>query len=265
MIACADLHIHSSYSFDGRMSLKTIVSAAKKKNINVVAICDHDNCDILSEIQSLADEKGLIDNVLVIPGIEVTTDSGHLLGLFLNRKVTPKENCKEMIKDIIDAGGMPVLAHPFQNAIGKANRLQLMQEGLVGVECFNARAESLRIRANEKATEAALKNNLIFTAGSDAHCKSEIGNGYIMLDVFEISLEEVKSALIERCGTISGVEAKRAPRGFSQITKRLKAKEYRYVPKRILVLIYFFITDLFRNRKKDISTIIGGQSYVDNN
>lgn len=37
-----DLHIHSAHSPDGRMSLDEIVSCARARGLQGVAVCDHD-------------------------------------------------------------------------------------------------------------------------------------------------------------------------------------------------------------------------------
>lgn len=41
---CADVHVHSKYSHDGKSSVAEIIHSAQKKHINVVCITDH--CDI---------------------------------------------------------------------------------------------------------------------------------------------------------------------------------------------------------------------------
>ena len=69
-----DLHIHSERSFDGCMSLSEIAALARERGLNGVAICDHDR---------VLDEVPEFDDFLVIPATEVSTERGHLLGLFV--------------------------------------------------------------------------------------------------------------------------------------------------------------------------------------
>jgi len=38
-----DLHVHSMYSFDSFMSVDKIIKLAKKKDLNGIAIVDHNN------------------------------------------------------------------------------------------------------------------------------------------------------------------------------------------------------------------------------
>ena len=72
-----DLHIHSERSFDGCMSLSEIVALARERGLNGVAICDHDR---------VLDEVPEFDDFLVIPATEVSTERGHLLGLFVRSR-----------------------------------------------------------------------------------------------------------------------------------------------------------------------------------
>ena len=45
-----DLHIHTYYS-DGTMSPKEVVEEAKKKNLGIIAITDHDVLDSYEELK----------------------------------------------------------------------------------------------------------------------------------------------------------------------------------------------------------------------
>lgn len=77
-----DLHIHSERSFDGCMSLSEIVALARERGLNGVAICDHDR---------VLDEVPEFDDFLVIPATEVSTERGHLLGLFVREPIETRK------------------------------------------------------------------------------------------------------------------------------------------------------------------------------
>ncbi|MEM2402370.1 MAG: PHP domain-containing protein, partial [Archaeoglobaceae archaeon] len=77
----AELHVHSRYS-DGLDSVEKLVREAIKKGIEIISITDHDTLNgSLSAIELVEAEKL---EIIVIPGIEVSTRSGHLLayGIF---------------------------------------------------------------------------------------------------------------------------------------------------------------------------------------
>nr|WP_303268311.1 PHP domain-containing protein [uncultured Clostridium sp.] len=62
----ADLHMHSYYS-DGTMSPREIVEDAKKRNVQLIAITDHNVLDSYTELKEAAEEFG----INVIRGVEI--------------------------------------------------------------------------------------------------------------------------------------------------------------------------------------------------
>lgn len=77
----ADLHNHTTAS-DGKLTPSQLVTLAKKQELDIIAITDHDNTYGLEEGLIKGNEIGL----KIIPGIELTTrhngESIHLLGYF---------------------------------------------------------------------------------------------------------------------------------------------------------------------------------------
>ena len=77
----ADLHIHSVAS-DGTATVDEILRFAEERaDLDVIAITDHERVDAALHAQQLARERGY--RVQVVVGEEITTRSGHLVGLFL--------------------------------------------------------------------------------------------------------------------------------------------------------------------------------------
>ena len=85
-----DLHIHSSYSADGKQNLTQILENAQAKKFDIIAITDHDTLNVYDELFDIV-SNGLT-NPIIIPGIEFTMDNReygnqcHLLQLFINPK-----------------------------------------------------------------------------------------------------------------------------------------------------------------------------------
>lgn len=77
----ADLHMHSTYS-DGSLKVEELFDEIKKAQLDVVALTDHDTIDGVKEMVEL----GIKNNVIVIPGLELSTrendESIHVLGYF---------------------------------------------------------------------------------------------------------------------------------------------------------------------------------------
>ena len=72
-----DLHIHTYYS-DGTMSPKEVVEDAKRKNLGIIAITDHDVLDSYEELKVEAEKAG----ITAIRGVEIDSIfEGHLVHL----------------------------------------------------------------------------------------------------------------------------------------------------------------------------------------
>ena len=81
----ADLHLHTNYS-DGVLSPSKLIDLAKKNNLSVISITDHDNVNGIDE----AIEYGNSAGIQVIPGVEISADIDdneiHILGYFIDHK-----------------------------------------------------------------------------------------------------------------------------------------------------------------------------------
>ena len=206
-----DLHIHSAASHDGRMTLDEIARLAKAAGLHGVAVCDHDV--VLTAPPSDAE-------VLVIPGAEFSTEYGHLLGLFLTAPI-PKLPFAETVEAIHAQGGIAVLAHPFERSTD-AERLEPIAALLDGVEVWNGRAERKIRDANARALAFAEAHGLRQFAGSDAHVPREIGNGRLTLEVANLTLADVKTALLTQSVTVQGRRGASLDVARSQHTKLKK-------------------------------------------
>ena len=197
-----DLHVHTEGSPDSRLTLDAVAAAAKKRGIHAVAVSDHNRCPA-PEIF----EKPLRDGVLLIPSVEYSTECGHLLGLFLRRSchVTGEENGRvsfsEAAEAIRSAGGLCVLAHPFELTHRSPEEISAQISAhageLDGIEIFNCRATKKRRNANDLAAEAVKKlhPDALKTAGSDAHTEGELGGASVTVDAEKLSLEALREAL----------------------------------------------------------------------
>ncbi len=62
-----DLHIHTKTGSDGNLSIEEIFKEAKRRNIDLMSITDHDSIDCQEEAIALAKEYG----ITYIPGVEL--------------------------------------------------------------------------------------------------------------------------------------------------------------------------------------------------
>jgi predicted metal-dependent phosphoesterase TrpH len=107
----ADLHMHTSFS-DGWPSPGAVVDhVAELGCLDVIAITDHDTIDGALYAADLAARRP--DAPAVIVGEEVSSRHGHILGLFLERRVQPGMSAAETVDAIHAQGGVAVAVHPF--------------------------------------------------------------------------------------------------------------------------------------------------------
>lgn len=215
-----DLHVHSRRSPDGTMSLEEIVSLARARGLDGAAVCDHDLA---------LTGPPRFDDFLLIPGVEVSTQLGHLLGLFVTGPVETRDFL-QAVEIIHSQGGLAVLAHPFEHSRDGA-RLAHAVPLLDGVEVWNSRADRKIHDANALAASFAQVCRLAPFGGSDAHCPQEVGNGFVTVEAQAFTLEAVKTVLSEGTARAQGRRSRAWYAARSQLTKRRKtgAKPLSYV------------------------------------
>ncbi len=206
-----DLHIHSHRSPDGRMTLEEIVALAKARGLDGAAVCDHD--------LALLDPPEFPD-FLLIPGIEVSTQLGHLLGLFVTGPVETRDFF-QAVEAIHAQGGLAVLAHPFEHS-RDGSRLAPAVPLLDGIEVQNSRADRKIHDANRLARSFAQVCRLRPFGGSDAHCPQEVGNSFTTVEAEELTLESVKAGLAAGEVSVQGRRSRAWYAARSQLTKRKK-------------------------------------------
>jgi predicted metal-dependent phosphoesterase TrpH len=167
-----DMHVHSYYSADSLITPEELIFYAKKCGLDGVAVTDHDRLDGALKIAAETD-------FLIIPGIEVRSSDGHVVGLNVTKPVSPKLSATETINRIHDAGGIAVACHPtglFKGGLGKRTNTSLD-----AVEVINSSAIpfSHTVKQNIKIASRLGKPRL---AGSDAHIGPEIGCAYTLVN-----------------------------------------------------------------------------------
>ncbi|MHB8830852.1 MAG: PHP domain-containing protein [Patescibacteria group bacterium] len=191
------LHLHSSHSYDGKLSLPEIKEKCLALGMSFVAMAEHIDGLAPNDIQSAASEcRALSDSKFVfMPGFELPYKDCHvlLLGATDVRLDLPP---LEAIKLAKQQGAFIVLAHPHRN------HYQIDQELLElldGIEVWNQQYDGKRyprIQALELFEKnSAQRTSLLAAAGLDFHRVSHFGNPRIKLDVSEISEKEIINQL----------------------------------------------------------------------
>ena len=195
-----DLHIHTSYSYDSNSPPKEVVRAAIAKGIDCLAVCDHGEIKGAAEVQQFASNLP----ILIIPGIEIKSKKGDILGLNIKKVIPNGLSAKETIQKIKEAGGMAIIPHPFGWFCRFKGNLKEISKEIDGIEVLNASAFG---PGNKKALAFAEKFNLPFTAGSDAHNLNLVGRAYLEVPGENLSTEEIFKQIKNKNVKIGGSEA----------------------------------------------------------
>ncbi|HEX9115671.1 MAG TPA: PHP domain-containing protein [Anaerolineae bacterium] len=172
----ADLHIHTTYS-DGLGTVRAMLEAASRTDLDVIAITDHDEIRGALEAADLASCYG----IEVIPGTEITTRQGHLLALFVNQTFPRGRSLKETVLRVAERGGVCIAAHPTGQFIPSLTAADIadaladpdVARTLLGLEVYNAGLPFLR--NNRNAQILGDRVGLAQLASSDSHLLWTIG------------------------------------------------------------------------------------------
>jgi predicted metal-dependent phosphoesterase TrpH/glycosyltransferase involved in cell wall biosynthesis len=196
LILC-DLHMHTEHSHDCAVPVETLLDYAEAQGLGAIAVTDHNVFTGAQEALGLARHRGLT----VIPGEEVKTDAGEVIGLFLEQEIPRGMSMGDTIAAIREQNGVVYLPHPFDrlHTIPDAQSLHRHLGEIDVFEVYNARL--LFEGFNDEALRFARKYNLTMGAGSDAHVLQGVGTGLVRMRAFETPEEfliSLRSAEIVR-------------------------------------------------------------------
>jgi predicted metal-dependent phosphoesterase TrpH len=182
----ADLHIHTTYSYDSSITPKALIETLVAHNsIKAAAVTDHDTVEGLSATRKLA---SVYPDILIIPGVEISTTEGDTVILGTD-ELPPKP---WTVDDIIDFARerdcVSIVAHPYREyGMGDLARNYKFD----AVEVLNGASSPL---ANKQAHELAKLMGVPGVAGSDAHQPAELCNVYTEIQA-GLDVDEVLKAI----------------------------------------------------------------------
>jgi hypothetical protein len=155
---------------------------AQRAQLDVIAVTDHDDVrGALKARDAWARGNYAFD---FVPGVEITTVEGHMLGLFVDEPVPGLCRVEEAIEAVHKQGGICVAAHPLNpltRSLGARELRRLSKAGsaarLDGIEVANCSPGSRWRRAKAVALNEA-ELGLARIGGSDAHFTDFVGGAY---------------------------------------------------------------------------------------
>lgn len=184
-----DPHIHTNSSPDSTITINQLLSGILAAGINAIAITDHENMEGYKRLKNSPSFK----NILLIPGIEITTTIGDLIILGLEKPIIFHDPLV-LIEKNKQEGGIIVAPHPFDENRKSIGNL-CAKIGVDLIEAYNGRSSP---KANREAKEFASALNIKMIGGSDAHKKEDLGSVVNILEC-EKTIEDVLNELRKGC------------------------------------------------------------------
>ncbi len=228
-----DLHIHTCLSpcADSSMLPLTIVKEAKRNNLQIIGICDHNSIENVEAVRKAGKREGLA----VMGGVEMASqEEVHILGFFDEK--TSLWDIQDVLYENLsgendeDVFGEQLLADEYDKVTGSNQKFligatRLSVEGIVHLihrlgglaiashidrESFSIISQlgyipsELGLDALEISSLASREKRYAFSQGydfpvvtsSDAHCLEDIGRSFSSFLIKEACFEEIKKALM---------------------------------------------------------------------
>ena len=210
-----DLHTHTTLgAYDSALKPAELAAEAGARGLSGVAITEHDR---LWDQHRLAEFQKDQPNLLVVNGVEVSTDHGHVLAFGLPAIVSGIHRLARLREVADEAGAFLVAAHPFRHWLDESYfrrrgieppdldpdalaRLPLLQ-AVDGLEVLNGCNTD---RENDLALAVARRMGKPGIGGSDCHSRQGVG---YCCTAFEREIESLQMLVAElmagRCRAVA--------------------------------------------------------------
>ena len=176
-------------SIDSNLSVENAATKIYEKGLDGVCLTEHSS--IWEKNNNQIEDIFNLYNLKIFRAIEISTDYGHIIAIGFDKYYSGSHNL-ELLRDYANKyGAFLISAHPARRIFGKEKYQQnLLYKGkdyipsvdefssnklfklVDGVEVLNG---GNNLAENKYAYIAAKNNELVMTAGTDAHSESGIG------------------------------------------------------------------------------------------
>ena len=177
-----DFHVHTTASSDAHTKRDELVPMCKERGLDGLAITDH---NVLA--------RDVPQGLLIIPGIEISSRQGHIIGLGVSDAVPRKLSADETILQIQRLGGISIVAHPY-DLLRSAINPEILTTMPDAIEVINS-ASMLHSITWKRARKFAERMNLPQTGGSDSHIPETIGRAFTIVEADSRNVASVLDAI----------------------------------------------------------------------
>ena len=171
-----DLHLHSSYSHDGKSSLEELIARAAECSLDRIALTDHNTIEGALLLAKRSPQVAIV-------GEEIKTTEGEVIGLFITEHVPPFLRPEDVMDTIHRLGGLTYVPHPLDRR--RANflpeRIVVLASKIDIIETYNPWCDA---EANRAAARLAEDLGKVTASGSDAHSAQELGRSWMEMADF---------------------------------------------------------------------------------
>lgn len=189
-----DLHLHDNkYSTDSHISIEEIVREAKRKGLDGIALTNHENPDVVKEVDELVEKYDFV----IFPGVEYLTKDGDIVAFGIDKLPEEQMSAQEFIEYVDKFGGTCTAAHPYRtNNRGLEDKLYTVK-GLTAIEGYNGSTSDYH---NGLAVKAGNELGIQVIGSSDAHVVEKVGVYATLLPYKVKNVKELIEALkTNRC------------------------------------------------------------------
>ncbi|MFA7249238.1 MAG: PHP domain-containing protein [Dehalococcoidia bacterium] len=184
-----DLHTHTyPLSWDSSLRADELIERSKAAGLDGIVLSEHDFAWNPEEVRALGERH----NFLVLHGIEVNTDDGHILVVGPRRYAYGMHHVHELARLVREADGVMWAAHPYRRhhpwdwaneaqwtaALDRAERTEAYAT-VAALEIVNGRGSP---RENLVSHRLAEHLGLPGTAGTDSHRIEDVGRAATYFD-----------------------------------------------------------------------------------
>ena len=177
-----DMHSHTwPRSHDSVLSPDDLIIRAKAAGLDAIAFTEHDTLWEYKAVKDLCEKH----NFLVLAGVEINTDDGHILTFGVDKYIFGMHRSNELARHVDNNEGVMVAAHPYrrqmpwyvrsdeeyQQALRKAAK-NPAYEFCQALEEINGRGSDKENAFSKRLSELM---GMPGTGGTDSHAIQDVG------------------------------------------------------------------------------------------